>query len=266
MRTRTHRPFSFVSIDGTRLKPRNAAHRKKLLALKYFVEHLMQTRARENISKIVLFGSTANGSVHSESDIDVLVYGRHPLKRAEDASIDAALQTLLEYSESIEPLVFPISAYDQPTSDFEYQVLREGREVYSVDESTLARQATEALYHLAVKYLAEARRRYDAQDDGSRRLAIDAAYNAAELCAKGMLRLVTRAMPKTHSGINTVFSDKYVKTKRVPVTLGRDFQVALSYRNKARYVGDAVITTEMVDEVFRFADQMIGLLEQALAE
>jgi uncharacterized protein (UPF0332 family) len=135
-----------------------------------------------------------------------------------------------------------------------------------MDERTLARQAVETQYGLALKYLGEARRKYDPQDEASRRLAIDAAYNAAELCAKGMLRLVMSTLPKTHSGVNTMFSKKYVLTKRVPVTLGRDFQVALKNRNKARYDGDAIISTEMVDEVFRFADQMISLLEQTLTQ
>jgi uncharacterized protein (UPF0332 family)/predicted nucleotidyltransferase len=257
---------TFVSIDGTRIKARSNLHRKKLLALKHFVQQLEQSPARANISKIILFGSAANGSVHSESDIDVLIYGRHPLERAEQASFDAALQTQLAWSESIEPFVYPVSAYFEPSSDFEYQVLRQGREVFTVDEPTLAHQAAETFYDLAIEYLAEVRRKYDAQIEGSRRVAIDGGYNAAELCAKGMLRLVTRARPKTHSGINTVFSDKYVKTKRVPVTLGRDFRVALTYRNKARYDGDAVISDEMVEHVFRFAEQMINLLEQALAK
>ncbi len=261
MRTRT-----YISIDGTRIKPKSARHRKKLLALKYFLEQLLQTDARENISKVVLFGSVAKGSVGAESDVNVLVYGRHPLKRAEDASIDAALQTQLDYSENIEPLVYPVSAYYQPTSDFEYRVVREGREVYSVDETTLAHQAAETLYDLAVMYLGEARRKYDFQEEGSRRGAIDMAYNAAELCAKGMLRLLTRTLPKTHGGINTLFSDKYVKTKRAPANLGREFKVALKYRNQARYDGDATITAEMADEVFRFADQVADLLTSVLTK
>ena len=133
-----------------------------------------------------------------------------------------------------------------------------------MDEQKIAREAAEPLYGLAVKYLEGARRKYDSQDESSRRLAIDAAYNAGELCAKAMLRLMTRAIPNTSSGIQILFREKYVKSARVPESLVRDFKAAITYMNKARYDGDAAITAEMVEEVFRFAEQMGSLLKNAL--
>lgn len=255
-----------VRINGHVFQPRDELHRRKLEALRVFVEHLLASPVRAQIAKIILFGSVARGEVSSESDIDVIVFGTRPLAQVEAQIVDAAWQTQLEMSESIEPLLYSVSAYDEPSSDFAYQVVHNGMEVYSMDPATLARQAAETFYALAVKYLAEARRKYELSDEASRRLAIDAAYNAAELCAKAMLRLNVNEMPKTHSGIHTLFSDKYVKTKKAPMNIGRDFILALKSRNLARYDGNAIISTEMVDQVFRFAEQMIALCEQTLAQ
>jgi len=255
-----------VRIDGHELQPRDEIHQRKLQALQVFVQKLLASPARHQVGKIILFGSVARGQATSDSDVDVMVFGSHPLKQVEAETIEAAWQTFLSSGESVEPLLYSIGSYGDSTSDFESQVIHNGEEVYSMDESTLARQAAETFYGLATKYYAEARRRYDPTDEASRRLAIDAAYNAAELCAKRMLRLVVTELPKTHSGINTLFSDRYVKTKKAPANLGRDFMVSLKNRNLSRYDGNAVISGEMVDEVFRFADAMISLFEQTLTQ
>jgi len=255
-----------VRIDGHELQPRDEIHRRKLEALRVFVERLLASPARDQIAKIILFGSVARGEARAESDVDVMVFGSAPLKRADDAAIDSAFSTQLELGVRIEPMIRTQSEYEQPVSDFLYRVLRDGKEVYSMPENELAQQAAESYYNLALKYRAQAQRAYDLADDGARRVAIDVAYNASELCAKAMLRLEAEQVPKTHSGLNTFFSDKFVKTKRAPVTLGRDFAVGLRYRNDARYDGDATITAEMVEEVFRLADQMLELCKQSLTD
>jgi len=97
-------------------------------------------------------------------------------------------------------------------------------------------------------------------------VTIDAAYNAAELYAKAMLRLKVDRLPKTHSGMVILFSDVYVKTGLVSHHLGRAFGRALRYRNDARYDGDADITPPMVDEVLNFATELQSTLEGMLAK
>lgn len=255
-----------VRIDGHEFQPRDEIHRRKLEALRVFVQRLLASPARDQIAKIILFGSVARGEANADSDVDVMVFGYAPLKRADDAALDSAFATQLELDVHIEPMIRTESEYAQPVSDFLQRILKDGQEVYSMDEQTLARHAAESFYNLALKYRAQAQRNYDPNDDGARRVAIDVAYNASELCAKGMLRLVAEQLPKTHSGLNTFFSDQFVKTGQAPETLGRDFAVGLRYRNDARYDGDAIITAEMAQEVFRLADRMIMLLKQKLQE
>lgn len=253
-----------VRIDGHELQPRDEIHQRKLEALRVFVQHLLASPARDQIAKIVLFGSVARGETDAESDVDVLVFGSAPLQRTDEAASDAAYAAQLDLGVYIEPFTRTCTAYEQPRGDFLLRVLREGKEVYSVDEEKLAFQTAESLYHLALKYGEQARLKYDPQSEGARRVAIDMAYNASELCAKGMLRFLTAQLPKTHSGLNTLFSDKFVKTKIAPITLGRDFAVGVRYRNESRYDGDATITPEMVQEVFSLLDQMLELLGQKL--
>ncbi len=255
-----------VRIDGHELQPRDEIHRRKLEALRVFVERLLASPARDQIAKIILFGSVARGEARAESDVDVMVFGSAPLKRADDAVVDSAWQTTLDLSESVEPLVYSIGTFDDPISDFEWHVIETGEEVYSMDNVTLTRQAAETFYGLAKQYMSEARRKYEPDLEASRRTSIDVAYNAAELAAKGMLRLVVSELPKTHSGINTLFSAEYIRKKRAPSHLGREFTLSLKSRNLARYDGNAEISPEMVKEVFRFADGMIALFEQKLDE
>ncbi|MFQ6057716.1 MAG: HEPN domain-containing protein [Anaerolineae bacterium] len=255
-----------VIINGVVLEPKSELHRKKLEALRVFVEKLLHSRAKDAIVKVILFGSALDGDVWEESDIDVLVFGKRPLKAVEEACFDAAFETMLAMSESVEPLVRTANDFFTPESYFVYTTIKEGREIYSMDEEALKRKEVETLYTLAAKYLGEAKRRYDPSDEGSRRVTIDAAYKAAELYARAMLRLKTNRLPKTHSGMVTLFSDVYVKTGLVSHHLGRAFGRTLKYRNDARYDGDADITPPMVDEVLNFATELQSTLEGMLAK
>jgi len=254
-----------VVINGMVLEPKHELHRHKLEALRDFMERLLASPAREHIAKVFLFGSALRGEVWEESDVDVLVFGMRPLGSVEEACMDAAYETILDASESVEPLVRTVSHFFYPQSYFVYTVLREGKEVYSMDEERLRRKEVETMYTLATKYLGEARRRYEPDDEGSRRVTIDAAYNAVELCAKAMLRLKVECLPKAHTGVVTLFSDHYIKTGGVPRHFGRAFTRALKYRNDARYDGDADITPAMVDEVLDFAEEMVSMFEDMLA-
>lgn len=254
-----------VVINAVILEPKNELHRHKLEALRDFIERLLASPARENIAKVFLFGSALRGDVWQESDVDVLVFGMRPLGPVEEACIDAAYETILEASESVEPLVRTVSNFFYPPSYFVYTVLREGKEIYSMDEERLRRKDMETMYALATKYLSEARRHYEPHDEGSRRVTIDVAYNTIELCAKAMLRLKVERLPKTHSGVVTLFSDHYIKTGGVPRHVGRAFTRALKYRNDARYDGDADITPAMVVEVLDFAEEIVSAFEAMLA-
>jgi uncharacterized protein (UPF0332 family)/predicted nucleotidyltransferase len=254
--------WSSVSINGVTLEAQNEVHYKKLLALKHFVGELLSSPASESIARVILYGSIAEGDVGEESDVDVLVFGLRPIQLVELWSHEAAFQTMLAMSERVEPLVRTVNDFRLPQSHFVYMALRDGKEIYSMTEEALKRKEIEALCYLASKYLAQAGRHYEPDDEGCRRVAIDLAYNAAELCAKALLLLKVERLPKTHGDVVTLFGDHYIKTGILPASLGRSFGRALAHRNDARYDGDAEISEAMVRTTLDLATELIAILQK----
>lgn len=90
--------------------------------------------------------------------------------------------------------------------------------------------------------------------------AIDTGYNAAELCAKGLLWLKLKRIPKTHKGIVQMFGELYVKSGKIERDVGRSLSKCLEYRNLARYEEKFRPTKEQVDEVL----ELINILQKVL--
>lgn len=252
-----------VRIDGTELRATSEVHYRKLLALQRFMETLLNSPAREQVAKVVLFGSTAWGDPEPDSDVDVLVFGLEPLASLDEMCAEASLEAALTTSESVQPLVYPLSRYTHVGTLFMHGVVREGKELYAMDEKTLWRETAEVYYDLASDYLEGAQENLEAD---RLRIAIDAAYNAAELCAKAFLILRRGRVPKRHGGIITAFSDEFVKTGIFPRRVGRAFNRAFEYRNKARYEGRTPITREMTTSVLDLAQELLTGLEKHLRQ
>jgi len=114
----------------------------------------------------------------------VLVFGTGELDRLSKACAVASFNTALEWGESVETLVYCSDEVRFPSSCFLHHALHRGEEVYQMGEEMLRRQEAESALALAREYLKSAR---NASANGFRRLAIDAAYDASELCVKGLL-------------------------------------------------------------------------------
>ncbi len=99
-------------------------------------------------------------------------------------------------------------------------------------------------------------------DNGDYREATDLAYNAAETAVKALLRLEMGDLPKTHGGIVNRFGDLYVRTGKLPRTLGRDLNLALEIRGRTRYEEERAITREDAKEVLALADQLLQQVMQ----
>ena len=95
------------------------------------------------------------------------------------------------------------------------------------------------------------------------RLAVDAAYNAAELCAKGLLLFELEELPSSHGGIVGEFGRLYVKRGKAPKALWRRLNRGLETRNKARYDFNAEINREKAKELIKLAEEMQVLLEKS---
>ena len=123
----------------------------------------------------------------------------------------------------------------------------------------------EARYYLEVggEYLAQAKNSLGA---GDLRLAADGAYNACELCCKGLLLLKPNEIPRTHGGIVQKFGELYVKAKIVPELTGRRLNLGLDLRNRVRYDFHARIDSEDTAEVVKLAEVLTDTLDSRLME
>lgn len=255
------RTWPVVRIDGNELEATSEVHYHKLLALQHFVKVLLNSPAREQIAKIVLFGSVAWGDPQPDSDIDVLVFGTRDLEAVRETCYDASSNVPAPHN--VESIVVPVSRLLVPDSYLIYSALRQGKEVYTMDEAELIRQAAENYYWLAHEYLTGAEW---SLKQGHLRIAIDSAYNAAELCAKAFLLGQVDRMPTRHGATIRLFSDLFLKTERLPSRLGKSLNQALENRNKARYAYEAEISNMMAQETIALARELLEQLRIYLAE
>ena len=248
-----------VRVRDTLLPSVNPIHHDKLEALRGFVNEVLTGPARDHIARIVLFGSTAAGSPRWDSDVDLLVLATRDLEEVREACRRA--EASVPAPHSIEPIVEPMSHILVPDSYFVREVLRNGKEVYSMSRDELTRQAVENIYWLAREYLAGAE---DNLTDHPR-LAVDAAYNAAGLCAKAFLLLDgVERLPTRHGATIRLFSDRFLKTERLPSRLGREVNRALDERNRARYQFEVDITHDTAQKVVSLARELLEHLQEHL--
>jgi len=234
----------------------------KLNAAADLAARLLNGPGGDRVARIVLFGSAARGEAEPESDVDLLILGLGELKELQKCASDTAFDMLMEGSDYISPMIYGLFEAEYPSTWFLYNSLQLGREVYKMDEVELRRKEAQAWWSLAVEYLEQARLAGQAE---SFRLAVDGAYNAAELAAKGLLVLRVERLPTSHGRLNQIFSREYVATGELDRTLGHRLSTSLTLRGKARYDRDAVITAEHVTEVATLAQEIIDLLEHTLS-
>lgn len=234
---------------------------RKLQALEYFKNHLLSSDCGNRIAKLILFGSMAGGRITRESDVDILVLATDEIDKVEDRCADAALWTNIEYAESIEAIVRCMDKMRYLNSYFLYNVLRKGKEVYSVKKDNLLRDEAANYLRLAGEYLKLAE--YNLKGNFYRGV-VDAAYNSAELCAKGLVLLKEEDLPKTHSGIVTKFSQLYVKPDIVSKDTGRELNKCFAARNDARYDVHAEISEEKAHAAVAVAKRLSEILEKSL--
>lgn len=239
----------------------STAVEKKRNALALFTRFLLSSPLKDYIAKIILFGSLRKGKAKSGSDVDVLVLAAGSLKEMEEAVADCALEAGLETGESVEPLVYCIDELRFPGSYFLYFNLNNGEEIYSMDEKKLRQAESRGYLELAEEYLDGAK---GTMEVGHNRLAVDAAYNAAKLCAKGFLVLELEDMPSSHGGVILKFGEIYIKTGKQPRKLGRHLNQALAMRNKARYDRHATVGKTEAEFVMELAEEMIQALARIL--
>ncbi|MEW6685647.1 MAG: HEPN domain-containing protein [Candidatus Edwardsbacteria bacterium] len=236
--------------------------KRKERAAEFFIQQLLESKVKDSIAKVVLFGSTLKRKVRKDSDIDVLVIATDSLKEVAESCADASLETGIFTDEGVEPLVRCIDEVRYPQSYFLYYQLRHGREVYQMNAKELKEKEIKNYLGLSQEYLEGAKGNYQ---NRHWRIAVDAGYNAAELLMKGLLLFKLRDIPGSHSGIVNKFGELYARTGLVSRQMGRTANWALQKRNDARYEPHAEITDRDAKEIIDFAEELFKILEKKLA-
>ncbi|MBC7227612.1 MAG: HEPN domain-containing protein [Thermoflexales bacterium] len=224
--------------------------------LAHLTDHLLSGEGGDKIARMILFGSHARGTAGPDSDIDILIATLNG-REVERAILDRAYDFMAARQAPIEIVFSSVHDLYPPQDYFLYNVFRYGVEVYSMDAEKIKRVMAADLARLAEEYLESAR---EVLERGRLRLAIDAAYNAAELAAKALILMKQDDVPGSHGGIVSLFGALYVKTGEVDAELGRRLNRALHLRNEARYRPGARLTEEDAGEVIRLADALLALL------
>ncbi|MEW6481927.1 MAG: HEPN domain-containing protein [bacterium] len=220
-----------------------------------FKEYLLTSDIKGKIAKIILFGSCAKKTNVSSSDIDILIFTLNG-KGIERPLMDKAYTFMMEHNAPFEILISSIdSLFFQDY--FVYNVLQNGKEVYSMEKEEIKREAMKDTTELSQEYLEGAKEVFKRKRI---RLAIDAAYNSAELAAKALILLKQDDLPGSHGGVVTLFGRLYIKTNEVAPEIGYKLNIALRIRNEARYKPNALLTKENAQEVIGLAEDLIKLI------
>jgi len=233
--------------------------KRKQAALNFFLNYLLGKKEKNSIGKVFLFGSVANNTVSSNGDIDLLIFASSNFSKIRNICADAALETWIKFSESIEPLVYCLDDQRFPNSYFLSKAVSSGKEVYSMKKEDLIKKEAQGYLDLAKVYLEGAKRNFKIKDY---RITADAGYNSAELCAKGLILLKKNSIPKSHGGVVGEFGKLYIKTGLLATKIGRQFNSALEIRNKARYDFHSQITREIANDILNLAKYLIQMLDR----
>jgi uncharacterized protein (UPF0332 family)/predicted nucleotidyltransferase len=240
-----------------------AVFTEKREALDYFLAHLLGSEVKDYIAKIFLFGSVARGYATGDSDIDLLVFALGETEKVRVTCADASFEAVLEYGESIEPMVYSANEFRYPASDFVSIAIQRGKEVYSMKEEDISRKEAQNYLDLAKDYLGQAQNSISRND---LRLGVDGAYNACELAIKGLLLLSLGEIPKTRCGIVQKFGEIYVKEGPLPKETGREIRLGLDLRNRARYDSLARIMSADASKLAVLASFLINALDGELSK
>ncbi len=233
----------------------------KYSALEDFVQRLLSSDLKDQIAKIILFGSMARGDARQDSDIDVLVFGFGDLRKLFRVCAEVAFDILIESGEYIEVLVYCIDDFSPPRSYFLYRVMLYGKEIYSMGEEELKERQLEGYLSLAQEYLEVAE---SSLAEERYRVAVDTAYNAAEACARGLLLLRLPELPRSHRGLITKFGEQYTKDGPLPKKLGRTLNTMLELRGRARYDANSPMGKEEAQDAIELARTLMQALESKL--
>ncbi len=216
----------------------------------------------ENIAKIFLFGSQAKDTARPNSDIDILIVTNDGEAR-EQRLLDRVYDFMIENNAPIEVMTAHVNDLAVMQDYFLYNVVTYGTEVYAMEQKVIKRQMANNLLDLGEEYLESAE---DVFTLNRTRLAIDGAYNAAELATKALILLKQDDLPGSHGGVASLFGQLYVLTGDVDRQIGRALNRSLKFRNEARYKPNSTFSQENVRFVLDLAKTLLDLGRRLVEE
>lgn len=221
---------------------------KKLRTFEEFKEKILNSKYKNLIAKMILFGSVVEGAPSEDSDIDVLIFTIKKDKNFEDFCFEIAIDIGIKHNEGIEPIILPFYKYLSNGFFIEY-IKKHGKEVFSMDEKKLSENFIKSAFEIIDRYEENAKKLFE---EGEHRIAVDLAYHAIETMAKVLIIKKEGKIPKKHSGVINRFSKLFVKSGEFPKEYGRKLNRALSLRNIARYGWGEDVKRSDAEEVIEF--------------
>lgn len=105
--------------------------KKKKKIAKLFTKELLSIDP-ENVFNVTLFGGVAYGKATKDSDIDIMIFAKHPKELLEKIE-EISFNFLLNKNELIEPQIYSVKDYKNPSSYFVWQVVNKGKKLYEYD-------------------------------------------------------------------------------------------------------------------------------------
>lgn len=117
-----------------------------------FVDFLLGRPVAPKVAKVLVFGSVVKGGATANSDVDILVVtlnGDAVAEQIDDALLDFHGQS----AAPLEVVTCALSEILPPTDYFLFNVMRYGKEIYSMSQDEIKRAAARELAALAREYL-----------------------------------------------------------------------------------------------------------------
>ncbi len=240
---------------------------KETEALSKIIENFsaeLRERLGEKVLGIYLFGSTAKGTSSEESDIDILVvYSDMKERDLLEVASEISFTIACKEGKLIETIPMSKQEFEQSLgrSPFLWEVLTFGRPIFTTLSATEWELDFKDYLDLAEEYLDYAK---DALHENKLRLSIDSGYNACELLAKALIINTKNPLASSHGGIVGQFGKLFVLTKKAPEYMGRNLNLGLDLRAKARYKPRVQLQSKDAEFVINLAQELLLFAEKEL--
>lgn len=245
----------------------NRSGKQDTVAISNIIERFsseLQNRLGEKIVGIYLFGSAAKGTSSEESDIDILVvYSDMEEWDLLEVVSEISFNIACKEGKLIEAVPMSKQEFKQSLgrSPFLWEVLMFGRPIFTTLSATEWELDFKDYLDLAKEYLDFAN---DALQEEKLRLSIDSGYNACELLVKALIISAKKPLASSHGGIVGQFGKLFVLTEKAPGYLGRNLNLGLDLRAKARYRPRVQLQSKDAEFIINLAQELLLIAQEEL--